>query len=32
LKVVIIDEADEIFGRGFQDDIIKIFKTFPTDI
>ena len=32
LKLLIVDEADEIWSRGFQEQIKKIFKLIPLDI
>jgi len=32
LSVFCLDEADEILGRGFQEDIDEIFKKLPGDI
>jgi len=32
LKMVIFDEADEIMGRGFQDQIMEILKNLPSDV
>lgn len=32
LKMLIFDEADEILGRGFQEQIMEIFKQVPADI
>lgn len=32
LKVVVLDEADEMLGRGFVDEIKEIFENLPADI
>ncbi len=32
LKLFILDEADEILGRGFQEDIDEIFAQLPGDL
>lgn len=32
LKIFVLDEADEMLGRGFQDQIKEIFKLIPGDI
>jgi len=32
LKVVVLDEADEMLGRGFVDEIKEIFGNLPADI
>jgi len=32
LKMFVLDEADEILGRGFQEDIDEIFQLLPGDI
>ena len=32
LKVVVLDEADEMLGRGFIDEIRQIFENLPADI
>jgi len=32
LTIFCLDEADEILGRGFQEDIDEIFKKLPGDI
>jgi len=32
LKIVVLDEADEMLGRGFVDEIREIFENLPADI
>ena len=32
LKIIVLDEADEMLGRGFKDQIHEIFKLIPGDI
>lgn len=32
LKIVVLDEADEMLGRGFIDEIRQIFENLPGDI
>jgi len=32
LKAIVLDEADEMLGRGFKDQINQIFQLLPTDI
>lgn len=32
LKLIVLDEADEMLGRGFKDQIHEIFKLIPSDI
>jgi superfamily II DNA/RNA helicase len=32
LKMLVIDEADEMLSRGFKDQIYEIFKSLPEDI
>jgi len=32
LKLFVLDEADEMLGRGFQDQIKEIFKLIPGDV
>lgn len=32
LKIFVLDEADEMLGRGFQDQIKKIFTLIPGDV
>jgi len=32
LKIMILDEADEMLGRGFKDQINQIFQLLPSDI
>jgi len=32
IKIMVLDEADEMLGRGFKDQINQIFKQLPSDI
>lgn len=32
LKIIVLDEADEMLGRGFVDEIRSIFENLPADI
>jgi len=32
LKIIVLDEADEMLSRGFSDSISKIFSFMPSDV